>query len=240
MPSSRSKPTGSACSSWSPPTPGQRILDVGCGIGHTALRLAQLVGATGQVVEIDKSEIFIHEARRRAAERSLPLEYQVSDAQRLAFPQHNFDVCRTERVLMYIEHPEQVLDEMMRVLRPGGALVLFEFDYDGMVVDAPDQALTRQIGRIIADSVASGWIGRQVPRLLRDRGLCEIMILPQMVLTPYPMYRRVVGGTLDQAVQAGQLAAEEAAMWWRALEQAAAAGQFFAGFPGFIVSGRAP
>jgi ubiquinone/menaquinone biosynthesis C-methylase UbiE len=223
-----------------PARPGEHILDVGCGIGHSAVRLAQLVGPTGRVVGIDKSENVVREARCRMAERSLPLEYHVGNAQRLIFPEHSFDVCRTERVLMYIEQPQQVLDEMVRVLRPGGALILFEFDYDGMVVDSPEQTLTRRIGRLIADSVPSGWIGRQAPRLLRERGLCEVTVVPQMVLTPYPLYRRVVGGTLDAAVHAGQLAAAEVASWWCALERAAAAGQFFAGFQGFIVSGRVP
>ncbi len=221
-----------------PTTPGQYILDVGCGLGHSALHLAQLVGPTGRVVGLDKSEAFIDEARRRAAKHSLPVEYQLGDAQRLAFPAHSFDVCRTERVLMYVAQPEQVLDEMVRVLRPGGALILYEFDYDGMVVDAPDQLFTRQITRLIADSVPSGWIGRQAARLLRQRGLCEITVMPRMVLTPYAMYRRVVSGTLDQAVQAGQLAAAEVANWWSGLERAAAEGEFFAGFQGFVVSGR--
>jgi ubiquinone/menaquinone biosynthesis C-methylase UbiE len=190
------------------------------------------------VVGIDKSEAFIDEARRRAAERSIPVDYQLGAAERLTFPDQSFDVCRTERVLMYVEQPDQVLDEMVRVLRPAGALVLYEFDYDGMVVDAPDRTLTRKITRLIADSVPSGWIGRQAARLLRQRGLSEITVVPRMVLTPYPFYRRVVSGTLEQAVQVGQLEAGEVATWWGALERAASAGEFFAGFQGFVVSGR--
>ena len=78
-----------------PPTAGQRILDVGCGIGHSTLRLAPLVGPAGCVVGIDKSEPLIAEARRRAAGLSVPLTYQVGDAQHLDFPPHSFDVCRT-------------------------------------------------------------------------------------------------------------------------------------------------
>jgi ubiquinone/menaquinone biosynthesis C-methylase UbiE len=221
-----------------PPTDGQRILDVGCGVGHTALRLAQAVGPQGRVVGIDKSEAFIIEAQRRAAAFSLPLEYQVGDAYHLPFPAHNFDICRTERMLMYLDHPHQVLDEMVRVLRPRGFLLIFEFDYEGIVVDALDQVLTRRIGRILADSVPSRWIGRQAPRLFRERGLQEVRVIPHMVLAPYAIYKRVVNGTMDQAVQAGQLAAAEVATWWSALERTEAAGNFLAGFLGFIVSGR--
>jgi ubiquinone/menaquinone biosynthesis C-methylase UbiE len=176
-----------------PPTVGQRILDVGCGIGHSALRLAPLVGATGCVVGLDKSDPLITEARRRATGLSAPLTYQVGDAQHLDFPPQRFDVCRTERVLMYVDNPQQALDEMLRIVRPGGMLVLFEFDYDGIVVDAPDQAFTRRLVRLVADSVPSPWIGRQISRLLRERGVQAITVIPHMILTPYAMYHRVVG-----------------------------------------------
>jgi ubiquinone/menaquinone biosynthesis C-methylase UbiE len=221
-----------------PPIAGQHILDVGCGIGHSTLRLAPLVGAAGCIVGLDKSEPLIAEARRRAAGLSAPLTYQVGDAQHLDFPPHSFDVCRTERVLMYVDNPQQVLDEMLRVVRPGGTLAFFEFDYDGIVVDAPDQAFTRRLVRLVADSVPSPWIGRQLARLLRDRGVQAITVIPHMILTPYAMYHRVVSGTIAQAVQAGQLPSAEVDTWWCALEQAEAADHFFAGFPGFLVCGH--
>jgi ubiquinone/menaquinone biosynthesis C-methylase UbiE len=44
-----------------PPIPGQRILDIGCGIGHSALRLASLVAPTGAVVGLDKNAFLIAE-----------------------------------------------------------------------------------------------------------------------------------------------------------------------------------
>jgi ubiquinone/menaquinone biosynthesis C-methylase UbiE len=223
-----------------PPVPGQRILDVGCGIGHSTLRLAPLVGATGCVVGLDKSEPLIAEARRRAAGLSAPLTYRVGDAQHLDFPSQSFDVCRTERVLMYVDNPRRVLAEMLRVLRPGGRLAFFEFDYDGIVVDAPDQAFTRRLVRLVADSVPSPWIGRQLPRLLRERGVRAIAVIPHMILTPYAMFHRVVSGTVAQAVEAGRLPSAEVDTWWQALEQAETAGHFFAGFPGFLVCGHAP
>jgi ubiquinone/menaquinone biosynthesis C-methylase UbiE len=225
---------------WCPPAPGQRLLDVGCGIGHSTLRLAPLVGATGWVVGLDKSAPLVAEAQRRAAGLSAPLTYQVGDARQLAFAAQSFDVCRTERVLMYVDHPQQALDEMLRVLRPGGRLACFEFDYEGIVVDAPDQAFTRRLVRLVADSVPSPWIGRQLPRLLRERGVHALTVIPHMILTPYAMFHRVVSGTIAQAVHAGQLPSMEVDRWWQALAQAEAAGQFFAGFPGFLVCGHAP
>ena len=140
--------------------------------------------------------------------------------------------------LMYVDQPEQALDEMLRVLRPGGMLAFFEFDYEAMIVDAPDRAFTRRVTRLVADSVPSPWIGRQIPRLLRERGVRELRVIPHMILTPYAMYCRVVSGTIAQGVQTGQLRSAELNVWWQALEQAEASGHFFAGVPGFLLCGR--
>jgi ubiquinone/menaquinone biosynthesis C-methylase UbiE len=150
---------------------GQRILDVGCGIGHVALRLASFTGPHGRVVGVDKNESFIAEARRRAADTSCAVAYRVGDAERMDVLGHSFDICRAERVLMYVDRPDGVLDGMVVALRPGGRLACFELDYDGVVVDSRDRDLTRTIARLVADSVPSPWIARQLPRLLRERGL---------------------------------------------------------------------
>jgi hypothetical protein len=129
---------------------------------------------------------------------------------------------------------------MLRVLRPGGMLACVEFDYEGIVVDAPDRALTRRLVQLVADSVPSPWIGRQLPGFLRERGVHALTVIPQMTLTPYARYHRVVRGTIAQAVHAGQLPAPEVDTWWQALAQAEAVGQFFAGFPGFLACGHTP
>jgi SAM-dependent methyltransferase len=197
-----------------------------------------MVGGTGAVVGLDKSEALIAEANRRAARASVTPQYRIGDARQLDLDSQSFDVCRTERVLMYVDHPEQVLDEMLRVLRPGGALTLFEFDYDGIVVDAPDQAFTRQLVRLVSSSVPSPWIGRQLPRLLRERGVQGLTVVPHMILTPLAMFRRVTGGTIDEAVKSGELGAQEVEAWWQALAEADRAGRFFAGFSGFLVCGH--
>lgn len=59
-----------------------------------------------------------------------------------------------------------------------------------------------------ADSVPSPWIGRQVPRLFRERGLQEVTVIPHLILTPYPMFQRVVGSPLEHALQTGAFAAD--------------------------------
>lgn len=105
---------------------GQRLLDVGCGIGDAVLTLAALVGSTGQVVGVDTSEHMIQEARRRSEGTGLPVDYRVGDAQHLEFAEESFDGCYANRVFMYLEDPRLALMEMIRVARRGARIVVFD------------------------------------------------------------------------------------------------------------------
>jgi len=103
---------------------GARILDLGCGTGDEALELARLVGSAGRVVGVDRSQTMVAEARRRAAGKYLPVEYRLSDAQCLDFPDEWFDGCRCERVLQHLDDPRQAVAELVRVVRPDGRVVV--------------------------------------------------------------------------------------------------------------------
>jgi ubiquinone/menaquinone biosynthesis C-methylase UbiE len=174
------------------PRVGQRILDLGCGTGDDARALARLVAPGGRVVGVDNSEAMLAEARRRAVGLSLSLEYRLSDAQRLDLPDETFDGCRTERTFMHLEAPEQALAEMVRVARPGGKVVVFDFDWDTLLVDHPDPSLTRRILDLMADSLRNGRIGRRLPGMFEEAGLGEISIAPHTVLMRWAFFPAAV------------------------------------------------
>lgn len=221
--------------------PGQRVLDVGCGIGHEALRLAEVVGQEGHVIGIDKSDMMIAEAQRRAASSGLPIEFRVGDAHQLDFADNSFDAIRAERVFMYLADPEQALREMVRVTRPGGRITIFDFDNDGMLVATPNAKLGQITRRLVAfnsDSLPSGPIGMRLPGLFRKAGLSDVTTDPFRGAATLWVYRKAVTGTYENAVAAGVVTAEELAEWWAYQEQADAAGEFLAYYAGFTVSGR--
>jgi len=219
---------------------GDRVLDVGCGVGHEALRLAKQVQRNGRVVGIDRGEWMITEAKRRAMGLSLPLEFYLADASHSDFNDQSFDLARAERVLLFVKEPRRVLSEMVRVVRSGGEVVIFDFDHDGFVLDASDQSLFRRMKDLLFDAVPNGSIGRQLPRLCRESGLVDIRVLPHVFLAPYGLWRSLVKGTLTKAVEAGSLSAAELDHWWSELDAADREGRFFEASVGFIVAGKKP
>jgi ubiquinone/menaquinone biosynthesis C-methylase UbiE len=221
---------------------GESILDVGCGVGHEVLRLAQRVGPHGRVVGIDRNLPMIAEAQRRAAGHAGQVAFTVGDAQRLDYPDDQFDLCRTERVLRYLERPEEALREMVRVVRPGGFVLAFDFDSDQTVVDAANPALARRVADVLDAAVPHPWMGRQLFGLFQRVGLADVRVIPQVIFVSggagFGVYQQLTRGTIERAVQLGQISATEATRWWADLEESAEAQTFFSANLGFIVAGR--
>lgn len=217
---------------------GLHLLDVGCGTGDDVRALVQVVGAHGRSVGVDASTVMIAEAQHRHAAPGLPIAFMVSNAQHLALADASFDCCRAERVLMHLEHPEQALAEMVRVVRPGGKVVVFDMDWGMAFVDSPYQETTRTILQAFSDGMQHGWIGRSLPRLFQAVGLVEVTCVPHTVHLDYAFAQRLFAEYLRTVQAAGVVSAEELTRWWQALAQAEEAGHLHVGQLGFVVSGR--
>jgi ubiquinone/menaquinone biosynthesis C-methylase UbiE len=219
-------------------------MDVGCGLGHEVRRLAQRVGPQGRVVGIDANSAMITEARRRGADPALSISFEASDAHQVGFQDNSFDLCRTERVLRYVDRPEAVLGEMVRLPRPGRSVVAFDFDSDQTVVDAADSALVRRVADVLDAAVPHPWIGRQLFGLFQRAGLRDVRVIPHALCfcgaDGFAIYQRLNRGTIDRAAQVSQISASEVTAWWAVLERAAEAETFFSAVLGFIAAGYKP
>ncbi len=221
-------------------TTGGRLLDVGCGTVEDTRRVAAVVGPEGSAVGVDASRAMIETARERTEGTGLPVTFEVVDAAALEFPDDSFDAVRAERVLIHVPDPGKVLAEMVRVTRPGGRVVVIDVDFDLCVLDLPDAELTRRAVHGMCDSMASGQIARQLPRLFRACGLGDLKVDCRFVPFTDDIIALLIPGSLAGAVAAGTLDKDDAEACWEAVEATMRDGDGLCGFPFFIVSGTKP
>lgn len=109
--------------------PGEQALDVGCGTGTLALLASAQVGPSGRVVGVDPATDQIAQARKKAARRHAPVEFQSGVIERLSFPDQTFDVVFSTLMIHHlpIGLKHQGLAEIKRVLKPSGRLVIGDF-----------------------------------------------------------------------------------------------------------------
>jgi SAM-dependent methyltransferase len=102
-----------------PPSPGDRLLDIGCGYGDTTRRLAELVGPEGEVVGVDVSEPFLDLAREEAAAQGLDnIDYRFGDVQ-IADLGGPYDYVFSRMGVMFFANPVQALRNVREAMRPG-------------------------------------------------------------------------------------------------------------------------
>lgn len=135
--------------------PGERVLDVGCGVGDTTIVAAQRAGEGGEVLGIDLAPAFIEIARERAMQEGSRARFSVMDAHHLDLPSSYWDVVICHLAIAEFADPAAVLREFVRVLRPVGRVALstwgeperspwLAIPYDAVHVIAPDRPPAEQ------------------------------------------------------------------------------------------------
>lgn len=219
-------------------TTGAVVADIGCGTGEDERSLARLVGPCGQVLGFDLSEAMLEQARDRHSDLTNVTFHQAS-AQALPARDASFDAVRADRVLLHVPDPAATLREMLRVLRPGGRIVISEPDMPGCWLSSNNQRVSAAIFHQIAESCVSPYLARDLWTLFRDAGLDDAKLLVRAVTEHDPAsvakildFESVVG----HMVHAGRLATEQVEAWLEDFRQRGRAGRFAAGVSIFIAS----
>ncbi len=113
--------------------PGSKVLEIGCGAGFLSVALAQ---RGLRVQAIDPAEAMVELARRHAVESGTAelLSLAVGDVSALTFEDGCFDLVIAIGVIPWLEQPESAIQEMARVIRPGGHVILTADNRAGLVV----------------------------------------------------------------------------------------------------------
>ncbi len=109
--------------------PGNVVLDLAGGTGDLTKAFAKRVGKTGRVVLADINESMVRVGRDRLINAGIAgnVEYTITNAEALAFPDNTFDVCTIAFGLRNVTNKDKALEELYRVLKPGGQLMILEF-----------------------------------------------------------------------------------------------------------------
>ncbi len=218
------------------PCSGEHLLDLGCGTGIIARYLAEHVTERGMVLGIDISHAMLEAARRLAEHPAL--RFEQSNAATLPCETASFDGAAVARLLLHVEEPQTVLQELRRVVRRGGRVVLLEWDWGTLALDHSDRVLTRRILDWRCDHYGgNNWMGRQLVRRCMEAGW-RIRDLEVLVTVSRDAHANIVD-TLPRvsefAVANGAITAAERTAWLAELEQRLQAGTFFATINDYIV-----
>jgi SAM-dependent methyltransferase len=117
-------PLGAAAIDRAAPRAGERVIDVGCGMGQTSAQLAARVGPQGSVLGVDISTPMLERARERArTEGAANARFENADAQTHAFPAGGADLVFSRFGVMFFADPVAAFTNLARALRPGGRIV---------------------------------------------------------------------------------------------------------------------
>jgi SAM-dependent methyltransferase len=105
-------------------TPGESVLDVGCGTGQTTVEIARRVGPRGRVLGVDVSRPMLEAARRRAAAQNdaATIELREGDAERMTLELAAFDVVTSRFGVMFFADPKAAFTNLRRAIKPTGRL----------------------------------------------------------------------------------------------------------------------
>jgi ubiquinone/menaquinone biosynthesis C-methylase UbiE len=169
-------------------------LDAGCGTGFLSF---ELTARGHRVTGIDFAPAMLGEARRKAAQSEAAVRFEEGDVEQLPFPPESFDFAISRHVLWTLPHPEAAIDEWIRVLRPGGRLVVIDGRFNPNFLVEPSQN-ARTSGEYAAIGDRLPFIGgrprAEIEALFKAHGLVHVGSDPVLDLVEAQAQRMVEEG----------------------------------------------
>ena len=160
--------------------PGARVLDVATGTGDLAIELARRVAPGGEVVGSDFSEAMLARARRKSKPAGAGLQFEWGDALQLPFADGSFDAATVGFGARNFSDLQRGLEEMVRVVRPGGRVVVLEFTSPTRPPLSTFYSLwfdrvVPLLGRLAGDPDAYAYLPDSVKRFPAPAGLAAVL-----------------------------------------------------------------
>lgn len=132
---------------------GDKVLDCATGTGDLAIEFKKKVGHEGYVKGTDFCKEMIEHAPAKADKEKLVVEFEVADAMNLPYDDNMFDISSIAFGIRNVDDPEVCLQEMARVVKPGGRVVVLEFGQPKGMVRIPYEFYSKHVMPAVG-----GWI----------------------------------------------------------------------------------
>lgn len=209
--------------------PNGVVVDIGCGMGGDVARLrSQDLHAIG----IDASLSMVATARDRLG---VDVRLLQGDAAALPLRDRSVDGCRIERVLQHVMSPKAVVEEIARVVRPGGFLAAFDTDFTRYIADTDEESLAGLPGAVVR--ARHPGIGGDLSSLIADAGF-EIrnVVTERSHAWSFDRMPTDLSSSIGRAVDEGSLDQAAADRWFAEQERRTLAGSFRATWEKILVT----
>ena len=181
------------------PQLAERVLDIACGTGIVARKVTPVVGSRGIVIGLDANPDMINMARIAAEQEHLTIEWYTNPAEQLPFPDENFDLILCQFGLMFFTNRHAALNEMRRVLKTSGRVVLSV--WQGLESHPFYQTLhevsRRHFGKSSVETVFSLGNSDELRKLLTDSGFRQVEIEPMTLTAHFPQPEEFLAWEID-------------------------------------------
>lgn len=145
---------------------GAAVLEVAPGPGYLAVEVAKL--ARFQVTGLDISRTMVEIAHENAAAAGVAVDFEHGDATAMPFPDGSFDLIVCQAAFKNFRRPVSALDEMHRVLRPGGLAVIQDMRKEATTAEIDREVRSQELGAV------NGFITRRILARLRNRAFSTV------------------------------------------------------------------
>ena len=213
--------------------PGDTVVDVGCGGGRA---VAELADQGAHAVGVDPDPQMLAAARHRWPAAA----FRAATADDLPFTDASVHGYRADKVFHLLAEPQRAVAEARRVLRPGGRIVLVGQDWDAIMIDSDDPALTRALVHARADLLSAPRAARHFRQLLLDAGFEDVTVEAHTLVFTDPTMLPLATRLAEPVRASGAITHDRADAWLSEQRRRAETDRFLIALPFFVAAASAP
>jgi arsenite methyltransferase len=217
--------------------PGDRVLDAGCGPGFYVAETLERVGAEGSVVGVDASEPMLALAAKRCAGHA-NVAFEQGDVTKLPVRDADFDRALSVQVLEYVDDIPAALAELLRVLRPGGRVLIWDVDWATVSWHSEDPARMERFLAAWDEHLADPSLPQTLSARMRAAGFEDIEMTGHAFVTDNLTEETYAGALVP--MMAGFVGTDEAQDWAAEQRELAKRGESYFACIQFCFTGSRP